>query len=108
MNTEKDFSGGNRNASSLVTGAVNVASFMASSFYLPVDVLRAPGWLVFPIQVISGERFLKDYAWMNNLRCVEEKELLETAHLVGVSIRKNVTTREKFIVAKIWYGRSTK
>lgn len=104
--TERTFSN-SRGSSSIMAEDVTpaqVAQFMQTSFYLPVDILKHPEWVVDKIQVISGEHFNQYLRNIPNLHCLESEELLAGSNHVAISHRFNVKTGDSFIVAKIWYG----
>lgn len=104
---ERDFNGQARGSSSIMVEDVTpqqVRQFMETSFYLPVDILKHPEWVVDKIKVISGEEFsmhLQGFKWVH---CFEDAELLAASQFVAISHRYNIKSKESFTVAKIWYG----
>lgn len=110
MSTDSNFRRGSKNSSSIMEGEITplqVQKFMETSFYLPVDVLKDRDWQVFPITVMTGERFKKFYgfATKSTFHCMEDKELLFAAQFVAVSTRRRAYQNNFFHVAKIWYGK---
>ncbi len=104
--TERTF-GNNRGSSSIMAEDVTpaqVQQFMRTSFYLPVDILKHPEWVVNKIVVISGTDFCTYVQECDNLHCLEDANLLGASQHVAVSHRFNVKTGEECTVAKIWYG----
>lgn len=110
MSTDNDFKRGSKGSSAIMTADVTpeqVAQFMRTSFYLPVDILKSKDWRVYPITVHSGSRFGQLYS-RDEVHCLEDYYLLRTANFVAVSSRWNPETNEQCYVAKIWYGAAPK
>lgn len=108
MTIDNNFRRGSKGSSSFMTGLltpVQILQFMKSSFYLPVDVLKAPNWKVSPIEVLPGAKFANQFSGTKNLHCAEEWELLVDAKFVAISQRYNRVTKTYYYVAKIWYGK---
>lgn len=110
MSTDNRFDRGSKGSSSIMTEEITplqVQKFMETSFYLPVDVLKNRDWHVYPITVMTGEKFRKfhGFATKSTFHCMEDKELLFAAQFVAVSSRRRAYQNSFCHVAKIWYGK---
>lgn len=86
-----------------------IEEFIKNSFYLPVEALKAPGWAIEPIKVVTGEEFQKQYeSDLSNhfvYRCEPSFALLRVGKHVGISERFNYSTGMTYIICKLWYGK---
>ena len=84
--------------------------FIFHSFYLPVQVLRSELYSIAPIAIIKGSEFEDcELGWkLANKIVVYEgccPRMLMNAKQVGVSQRHILSSGQRVVVCKIWYGR---
>jgi hypothetical protein len=82
---------------------------MRYSFYMPVDVLQNPRWIVDPVKVITGKQFtewLRNFGANYTVRVHTDTSywLLKQANYVGISKRHNAQ-EGSYYCCKVWYGK---
>jgi len=82
---------------------------LASSFYLPADILGNPDYKISPIFVLESGDFARVYevlrgTWHIHADC--DYYLLAFAKSVGVSLRVNKKTGKRYVTLKLWYGKN--
>lgn len=84
---------------------------IASSFFLPGEVLSNPRYKISPIFCMKRADFTNTVnkvppksALTLPIKCDCNLGLLEFAKFIGVSCRTDLITRERFLVLKLWYG----
>lgn len=90
--------------SSDIYDRIDVAEMILRSFYLPVDILKHPDYVVNPIQIITGKCFEFFYDSNEYVHCLEGYYICASAKHVAISSRKSKLTGKWVHVAKVWYG----
>jgi hypothetical protein len=82
---------------------------IATSFFLPLDVLALPQYKVSPLYALHSTEFAACYdnlLQQHNIHADCDYYLLAFAKSVGVSLRQNIYTGKRYAVLKLWYGKN--